>query len=81
MNKVYRIRIEQRPGENHKRYYPEEYTDFKWKNTPVNQANQWYKTQMGAEKHIDELIELRKDYTESIVEYPKKTNDKPTQAV
>lgn len=78
----YRIKVEQRPDENFKRYYPEirewmgRTVYHTWKSTtPVGDIIQWYKIPEEAEKHIDNLIKgdsaLNDKYVIELIKYPK----------
>lgn len=68
----YRIRVEQRPDEEHQRFYPEISIDKKnmpesWCNTQFPIEHRWYKTQQECEQHIDRLKNGNKDYTVKII--------------
>jgi hypothetical protein len=74
----YRIRVEKRPDEDFKRYYPEVKYSFdktKFQNTQLPCEIRWYKDIGECEKHIDMLKnndkELSGSYTIEIIDYPK----------
>ena len=73
MKKEYRIRVEERPGEDFKRFYPEVkvykgktvYHD--WVNTMSPLGTNYY---LSKEECVDHLKELSCEYTIEILKYP-----------
>jgi len=84
-DKVYRIRVEQRPSENFKRYFPEHATKFdhtgetipneklKWYSVAGYLETNQYRTENEAQRRIDEDIAYynKQIFTEKIIEYNK----------
>lgn len=83
--RIYRVRVEKRPREEYKRYYPE-YADILTKVENVDSDNlswfslitflsrdkhsDWYKTLQEAMRDIDKVVERTIDYTIDIIPYP-----------
>ena len=77
----YRIRVEKRPNEDFKRFYPEakkfigKTVYSKWENTQMPVEVKWYKNEEECEKHLDRLCEwdrkFNDDYTITTIKYPK----------
>lgn len=81
---IYRVRVEQRPGEDFKRYYPEEAKkidrtghiiaddQLAWRNIMMPVELAWYKTLAEAQSKIDHQVEFNKNYTVETIPYTPK---------